>query len=79
MNPLATGASAGHAPLEGATKSTRRERAKDRGSIRKDEKTRKEDGASRDTRTRADLMKRKEGKGEKESKGRQKGGQAERP
>lgn len=76
MNPSATGASAGHAPLEGATKSTRRERAENRGRFAK-MRRRGRKTARRDTR--ADLMKRKEGKGEKESKWRQKGGQAERP
>lgn len=37
MNPFATGTSAGHAPLEGATESTRGGRAENRGSNRKDE------------------------------------------
>lgn len=75
MNPLATGASAGHAPLERGAREGNAPRIVGRfAKMRRDEEGRRARGD-----TRADPMKRKEGKGEKESKWRQKGGQAERP
>lgn len=60
MNPFATGASAGHAPHEGATESARRERAERIvGRIAK-MWTKKKDSARRDTHARIRWRERKE-------------------
>lgn len=75
MNPLATGASAGHAPLEGATKSREREGNAPR-IVGRFAKMRRR---GRKKTTRGEIHARIRGKGRKESKGRRKGGQAERP
>lgn len=76
MNPFATGI---QVPVTRLSKEQRRAREEDAprivGRIAK-MKTKKEDSAWRDAR--ADPMKGKERRGEKESKGRQKSGQAER-